>query len=51
MSPGAHQMPHTGRAQMGPVTSTMVQNTTPTSAAVKASMSMRSPGNFQPSKK
>jgi hypothetical protein len=34
-----HQMPHTGRAQMGPVIKTMVQNTTPTSALAAASAS------------
>ena len=32
-------MPHTGRAHSGPVTSTTVQNTTPTSAVVTARMS------------
>ena len=32
-------MPHTGRAQIGPVTSTTVQKTTPTSALTSATMS------------
>src|SRR5712691_7365711 len=36
-----HQMPHTGRAQMGPVTKTTVLNTTPTSAAETPSQSQR----------
>ena len=31
-----HQIPHTGRAQIGPVTNTTVQNTTPTSAVAAA---------------
>ena len=39
MSPGVHQMPQTGRAQIGPVTSTTVQKTTPTSALTSATMS------------
>ena len=34
-----HQMPQTGRAQIGPVTRTTVQNTTPTSALTRARMS------------
>src|SRR5579863_6732907 len=51
MSPGAHHIPHTGRAQIGPVTSTIVQNTTPTSALVTASTSRRGPGNSQPIRK
>src|SRR6266852_834740 len=33
-------MPHTGRAQIGPVTSTMAQKTTPTSAETSASTSV-----------
>src|SRR5450432_870790 len=37
-----HQIPHTGRAHSGPVTSTTVQNTTPTSAVTTASASVRS---------
>ena len=32
-------MPHTGRAQIGPVTSTTVQKTTPTSAETMAKAS------------
>ena len=51
MSPGAHQMPHTGRAQMGPVTRTIVQKTTPTSAAVTASRSRSCPGKYFPVRK
>src|SRR6476661_3840877 len=35
-----HQMPQTGRAHSGPVTSTTVQKTTPTSAVVSASISV-----------
>src|ERR1700720_1709618 len=35
-----HQIPHTGRAHNGPVTSTTVQNTTPTSALTTASASV-----------
>ena len=31
-----HHTPHTGRAQRGPVTSTSVQKSTPTSAAASA---------------
>src|SRR5438105_642742 len=34
------QMPHTGRAHSGPVTSTTVQKTTPTSAVETASASL-----------
>ena len=34
-----HQMPQTGRAQIGPVTSTTVQKTTPTSAVTSATIS------------
>jgi hypothetical protein len=32
-------MPHAGRAQIGPVTSTTVQKTTPTSALARATAS------------
>ena len=34
-----HQMPHTGRAHNGPVTKTMVQKITPTSAVASAQAS------------
>src|SRR5437667_4329749 len=37
-----HQIPQTGCAQIGPVTSTTVVNTNPTSAAETASQSQRS---------
>ena len=37
-----HQIPHTGRAHRGPVTNTMVQKTTPTSALTTARASARS---------
>ena len=35
-----HQMPHTGRAQIGPVMRTMLQNITPTSAEAAANASL-----------
>src|SRR6266576_5831515 len=41
-----HQMPHTGRAHSGPVTSTTVQNTTPTSAVTTASASAPVPEKY-----
>src|SRR5713101_8392825 len=41
-----HQMPHTGRAHSGPVTSTTVQNTTPTSAVTTASASVLPPEKY-----
>src|ERR1700730_8353708 len=41
-----HQMPHTGRAHSGPVTSTTVQNTPPTSAVTTASASVPVPEKY-----
>src|SRR4029077_20431700 len=41
-----HQMPHTGRAHSGPVTSTTVQNTTPTSALATARASVFPAGKY-----
>src|SRR5581483_437573 len=41
-----HQIPQTGRAHKGPVTRTTVQKTTPTSAATRASTSVRSSGKY-----
>src|SRR3989442_11908745 len=41
-----HQMPQTGRAHNGPVTSTTVQNTTPTSAVTTASASVFAPEKY-----